>query len=113
MDLKQGYNDRGVDVLLITIGRGRSDLESQRVAANDLLLTEGCAADCDALLSTLDRSSWVNPEHLNEEGYKSFGSSIVTLLRCRTSCHSVEPGHQCFRCSPGMQMGSARNHAGF
>ena len=89
--LRQIYIERGVDVLLVSLGGAGpeaagqcwwSELEANRVCINSQLLKEDWVFNFDWLMDGLmvDKAMWADAWHLSKEGSSAYGDRLAAAV---------------------------------
>jgi len=81
LELEKVFKTRGVEMILVTMGRGHAHLEEERLRANASCMQRcACVIDCDRLLERLGPSAWENHDHLTSDGYVALGRLLAAEL---------------------------------
>lgn len=84
LQIRELYQQRGVEALVVSVGEGRPHLERWRRRVNaQLMAGDPRAIDCDELLLGLDNSNWEECEHFTEQGSRVVGKLLAQAVAVR------------------------------
>eukprot|EP00930_Biecheleria_cincta_P059693 TRINITY_DN45414_c0_g1_i1.p1 TRINITY_DN45414_c0_g1~~TRINITY_DN45414_c0_g1_i1.p1 ORF type:complete len:758 (+),score=88.11 TRINITY_DN45414_c0_g1_i1:60-2333(+) len=100
--LRQIYVERGVEVILVSLGgvqpggakdRYEIDMEANRACVNARLLKEDWVLNFDDLMAGLGASLWLDSWHLTVEGCQTYGERLaeaISVYLCKQRMERIE-----------------------